>query len=160
MMVPMQVTVVPLFLIMRDLGLLNSYVSLVLPFVNAFGVFLIRQFMLGVPDEVIESARIDGATDLRVFWSIVLPLIRPVLIALTIFTFIGAWNDFLWPLISISSDQMQTVTLALARMQGRFETNYGLVMAGSTLAFLVPFVLYVVLQRRFVEGVASTGLKG
>jgi multiple sugar transport system permease protein len=160
MMVPIQVTIIPLFLIMRDLDLLNSYVSLVLPFINAFGVFLIRQFMLGVPDELIESARIEGASDLRIFWSVVVPLIRPVLIALTVFTFMGAWNDFLWPLISISSDDMQTVTLALARMQGRFETNYGLVMAGSTISFLVPFVMYVLLQRRFVEGIASTGLKG
>lgn len=160
MMMPGQITLIPLFLIMRDLNLLNTYISLALPIVNAFGVFLIYQFMLGIPDDLIEAARIDGARDLRIFVSIVLPLIRPVLIALTVFTFLSVWNDFLWPLVSISNDQMQTVTLAVANLQGNFVTRYGLVMAGATVAFAVPLLVYVVLQRSFVEGVASVGIKG
>jgi multiple sugar transport system permease protein len=160
MMVPVQVTIIPLFDIVRDLGLLNTQIALILPIINAFGVFLIRQFMSTVPDELLEAARIDGARDGRIFVSIVLPLIRPVLIALTVFTFVTAWNDFLWPLVIISDETMQTVTLAAARLQGRFATDYGLVMAGATVSFLVPFLVYVLLQRQFVQGVASVGLKG
>lgn len=160
MMMPGQITLIPLFLIMRDLGLLNTYISLALPIVNAFGVFLIYQFMVGMPDELIEAAKIDGARDLRIFLSIVVPLIRPVLVALTVFTFLSVWNDFLWPLVSISNEKMQTVTLAVANLQGNFMTRYGLVMAGATIAFAVPLMVYVVLQRSFVEGVASVGIKG
>ncbi|NDL59211.1 carbohydrate ABC transporter permease [Phytoactinopolyspora mesophila] len=160
MMVPVQVTMIPLFVIVRDLGLLNTHIALILPIINAFGVFLIRQFMSNVPDELLEAARIDGASDRRVFVAIVVPLIRPVLVALTVFTFLTTWNDFLWPLVVISDESMQTVTLAAARLQGRFVTEYGLVMAGATVSFLVPFLIYLVLQRQFVQGVASVGLKG
>ncbi|WP_420114737.1 carbohydrate ABC transporter permease [Pseudactinotalea sp.] len=160
MMVPVQVTIIPLFVIIRDLGLLNTHLALVLPIVNAFGVFLVRQFMSSVPDELLEAAKIDGAPDRRVFVSIVLPLIRPVLVALTVFTFITTWNDFLWPLVVISDESMQTVTLAAARLQGRFVTEYGLVMAGAAVSFALPFCIYLVLQRQFVQGVAAVGLKG
>lgn len=160
MMVPSQVTLIPLFLIMRQLELLNTYLALSLPVINAFGVFLIYQFMDNLPDDLIEAARIDGATDRRIFISIVLPLIRPVLVALTVFTFLTVWNDFLWPLVSISDQQMNTVTLAVAGLQGSFAQRYGLVMAGATLSFAVPLGVYLLLQRQFVEGVAATGLKG
>lgn len=160
MMVPSQVTLIPLFTMMRDLGLLNSYVSLFLPVINAFGVFLIRQFMGNVPDEVLEAARIDGAHDLRIFVSIVLPILRPVIVALVVFTFLTTWNDFLWPLVSITDDHIQTVTLAAAKLQGKFVTDFGLVMAGATVSFLVPLIVYAVLQRQFVEGVTSSSIKG
>jgi multiple sugar transport system permease protein len=160
MMVPVQVTLIPLFVIVRELGLLNTQIALILPVINAFGVFLIRQFMSTVPDELLEAARIDGARDARIFVSVVLPLIRPVLVALTVFTFVTTWNEFLWPLVVISDESMQTVTLAAARLQDRFVTDYGLVMAGATVAFLVPFLVYLLLQRQFVQGVASVGLKG
>ncbi|HEY0186355.1 MAG TPA: carbohydrate ABC transporter permease [Cellulomonas sp.] len=159
MMVPTQVTLIPLYRLMRDLGLLNTTVALFLPAVNAFGVFLIRQFLDAVPDDIIEAARIDGAGDLRIFWQIVLPLIRPVVVTLTVFTFISTWNDFLWPLVVTSDSAMNTVTLAAAQLQGRFTTDYGLVMAGATVAFLIPFLMYVLLQRHFVQGIASSGLK-
>ena len=145
---------------MRDLGLLNSYVALALPVINAFGVFLIRQFMKGIPDDLLDAARIDGASDLRIFFTVVLPLIKPILVALTVFTFLTTWNDFLWPLVSITDDQMQTVTLAAANLQGRFATDYGLVMAGATITFIIPLVLYMILQRQFVEGIVSSGVKG
>jgi multiple sugar transport system permease protein len=160
MMVPVQVTLIPLFVIVRELGLLNTQIALILPVINAFGVFLIKQFMSTVPDELLEAARIDGARDARIFVSVVLPLIRPVLVALTVFTFVTTWNEFLWPLVVISDESMQTVTLAAARLQDRFVTDYGLVMAGATVAFLVPFLVYLLLQRQFVQGVASVGLKG
>lgn len=159
MMVPLQVTLIPLFVMMRNLGLLNTHLSLALPVVNAFGVFLIRQFMNSLPDDIIEAARIDGASDFRLFRTIILPLIRPVLVALTLFTFLSVWNDFLWPLVITSSEDMQTVTLATARLQGRFTTEYGLLMAGSSVSFIVPLTLYVLLQRQFVQGIAQTGLK-
>lgn len=160
MMVPSQVTLIPMFLIMREMNLLNTYLSLFLPVINAFGVFLMRQFMDGIPDEILEAARIDGASDLRIFVSIVLPLIRPVLVALTVFTFLTTWNDFLWPLVSITDSKMQTITLAAARLQGQFTTDYGLVMAGATVAFIVPLVMYIILQRQFVQGITSSGIKG
>lgn len=160
MMIPSQVTLIPVFLIMKKLGLINTYFSMMLPFINAFGVFLIRQFMVNVPDELIEAARIDGCGEFRVFTKIVLPLIKPVLISLTIFTFISAWSDYLWPLILTTTDKMQTLTLAVATLQSNYTINYGLVMSGATLSFLPPFILYVILQKQFVEGIALSGIKG
>ena len=160
LMIPGQVTLIPVFTIMKRLGLMNTYLALMLPIVNAFGVFLVRQFMLNVPDELLEAARIDGCGENRLFISLVLPLVRPVLVSLTIFTFISCWNDFLWPLVTITRESMQTLTLALASLKGNYATNYGLVMAGSTLAFLPPFLLYVFLQKEFVEGIALSGVKG
>lgn len=160
MMVPVQVTLVPLYSIMREIGLLNTHLGLALPIVTGFGVFLMKQFAQGLPDEVIEAARIDGAPDRMVFLRVAVPLMKPVITALLIFTFLAAWNDFLWPLVSISQDQMQTVTYAIANLEGRSTTNYGLLTAGATVSFLGPFVAYLILQRRFVEGIALTGTKG
>lgn len=160
MMVPGQVTLIPLYTIMREIGMLNTHLALALPVVNAFGVFLLRQFMTGVPDEMLAAARIDGANEVQIFGRIVLPMMMPALITLTVFTFLTAWNDFLWPLVSITDSSMQTVTLAAANLQGRFATEYGLVMAGAAVAFSVPLIMYTILQRNFVEGAASSGLKG
>ena len=160
MMVPSQVTLIPLFIMMRDLGLLNTHIALFLPVINAFGVFLIRQFMESLPDDMLEAARIDGASELQIFGRIVLPAIRPAIIALTVFTFLTTWNDFLWPLVSITNDDMQTVTLAVANLQGRNLTDFGLVMAGATVSFLVPLVMYLLLQKQFVEGITSSSVKG
>lgn len=128
--------------------------------VNAFGVFLIRQFMTTIPLSLLEAARIDGASDLRVFWSVILPIIRPVIVSLTVFTFLTTWNDFMWPLISLQTNERTTVTLAISQLQGAFTSQYGMVMAGTTVAFLVPLVVYVVLQRQFVQGVTASGVKG
>ena len=160
MMIPPQVTLVPLYTIMRDVGLLNTHLALALPVVNAFGVFLIRQFMQSIPDDLLDAARIDGASDLQIFFRIVLPVINPTIVALTVFTFLTVWNDFLWPLVSISKDTMQTVTLAAAKLQGRTQVEYGLVMAGAAVATIVPFILYMFLQKQFVEGVTSSSIKG
>ncbi len=158
--VPGQVTLIPLFTLMRDFNLLNTYAALILPSINAFGVFLITQFMYEFPDELLEAAKIDGAGESRVFLGIVIPLIKPVLISLTVFTFISAWNNFLWPLVVASSDEMQTLTVALSLLKGHYTTNYGLVMAGAVISFVFPFTLYVCLQKQFVEGIALSGIKG
>ncbi len=160
MMVPAQVTLIPLFLMMKNLGLLNTYLSLAIPVVNAFGVFLIREFIDSIPDELIDAARMDGASDFRIFIAIVLPLCRPVMIALTVFTFLTVWNDFLWPLVTITDNKMRTVPLVAASLNGILTSEYGGVMAAATVAFAVPLLAYIVLQRHFVAGIASSGIKG
>ena len=160
LMIPGQVTLIPVFTIIRALGLINTYPALFLPIINAFGVFLLRQFMISVPDELLEAARIDGCGENRIFIEIVIPLVKPVLISLTIFTFISVWNDFLWPLVIATKPDMHTLTLAINSLKGNYTTNYGLVMAGLTLAFIFPFALYVALQKQFVEGIALSGVKG
>lgn len=160
LMIPGQVTLIPVFTIIRGLNLISTHLALMLPILNAFGVFLMRQFMQSVPDELLEAARIDGCGDFRVFRSIVIPLMKPVLISLTVFTFITSWNDFLWPLVICAKQDMQTLTLAISALKGNYSTNYGLVMAGSMIAFLPPFVLYIFLQKQFVEGIALSGIKG
>lgn len=160
MMIPGQVTLIPVFTIMKKLNMLNTYPVLFLPIVNAFGVFLIRQFMMGLPDDLLEAARIDGCGEVQTFVRVVLPLIRTVLVSLTVFTFISSWNDFIWPLVAATDTNMQTLTLALSVLKGNYLSNYGLIMAGSTLTFLPPFVLYIFLQRQFVEGIALSGIKG
>ncbi len=160
LVIPGQVTMIPVFVIMRSLGLMNTYPALILPIINAFGVFLVRQFMVSVPDDLLDAARIDGCGENRIFFTIVLPLVQPVLVSLTIFTFISSWNDFLWPLVIASKPAVKTLTLAIASLKGSYSTNYGLVMAGSTFTFIVPFLLYIFLQKQFVEGIALSGIKG
>ena len=160
MMIPGQVTLIPVFTMVRKIGLMNTYPALFLPVINAFGIFLIRQFMFNLPNELLESAKIDGAAEPTIFVKIVIPLVKPVLVSLTIFTFITVWNDFLWPLVIASKPEMHTITLAISVLRGNYLSNYGLIMAGSTLAFLPPFILYLVLQKQFVEGIALSGIKG
>ena len=154
LMVPSQVILIPMFIIIQKLHMMNSYAALIFPIINAFGVFLIKQFMGNVPDELLEAARIDGCKEFRIFYSIVLPLIRPVLVSLTVFTFITTWNDFVWPLITITDSTMSTLTLALSSLQGNYATNYGLVMAGATLTFFPPFLLYVFFAISFIYSTA------
>lgn len=160
LMIPSQVTLIPMFIIVRTLGLMNTYTAMVIPLLNAFGVFLIKQFMDSFPDDLLEAARIDGCGENRIFVTIVVPLLKSVLVSLVIFTFISSWNNFLWPLVIASKPNVQTLTVALSTLKSLYSTNYGLVMAGSTLAFLPPFILYIVLQKQFVEGIALSGIKG
>jgi len=161
MIMPAQVTLIPTFIIMKQLDMLNTLTALVLPILNAFGVFLCRQFMQeGLPDELIEAARMDGCRELRLFAFIVLPLAKPVLVSLAVFTFITTWNDFIWPLVIITDSTKMTLTLALSTLQTSYTTNYGLVTAGATLTFLPPFLFYLFMQRQFVEGIAFSGIKG
>jgi multiple sugar transport system permease protein len=159
LMIPIQVTLIPYFVIIRKLNLMNNYLALILP-LDAFGVFLIRQFMVNLPNDLIEAAVIDGCNELRLFLGIVIPLIRAVLVSLTLFTFIATWNDFLRPLLVMTSNKMLTLTLVMNTLKSNYITNYGLMTAGTTLAFLPSFILYVFLQKQFVEGIALSGIKG
>lgn len=160
LMMPGQVILIPVFTIMKEMDMLNTYPSLFMVILDAFGVFLMRQFMEGIPDELIESARIDGCGELGIFTRIIIPLSKPVIVSLVVFTFITSWNDFIWPLVLITKDEMKTLTLGLSMLQNAYVSNYGLVMAGATMAFIFPFILYCILQKQFVEGIALSGIKG
>ena len=160
LMIPGQVTLIPVFLIMKSLNLLNTYTAIIIPILNAFGVFLVRQFMSSVPDEILEAAQVDGCPELKIFFRLVIPLLKPVMISLTVFTFVTTWNNFLWPLVVTTSKEMNTLTVALSLLKTSYSTNYGLIAAGAVVSFFFPFLLYVVLQKQFVEGIALSGLKG
>ena len=160
MMIPGQVVLIPMFVMINYVGWTNTYAALILPMVGAFGIFLMRQFMVGVPNELLEAAEIDGCGEVRRFATIVIPLVQPALITLTIFTFTAAWNNFLWPLIINTRSNMHVLTITMATLSSNSTTNYGMVMAGATLTFLFPFTLYIFLQKQFVEGIAMGGVKG
>lgn len=160
LMIPGQVTMIPVFIMMNKMNLLNTYFALIVLIINAFGVFLIRQFMESVPNELLEAAQVDGCPEYRIFIQIVIPLIKPVLISLVVFTFVTSWNDFLWPLVSTSNSDMYTLTVALSLLKTQYQTNYGLILAGATVSFIFPFLMYVFLQKQFVEGIALSGIKG
>jgi len=160
-MVPGMVTFVPLFVLVSRLEMTNTYAGLVVPFLaGAFGVFFMRQFIFSIPDELIESARIDGAGELRIFTRIVLPLCRPALATLGILTFLGSWNNFLWPLVVATTEDKYTLPVALALYSvGQNDTDYGLLLAGSVVVVLPVLIVFAILQRHFVRGIATTGLK-
>lgn len=162
LMVPSSVTLVPLFVLMAKLGLVNSYASVILPFAaGAFGVFLMRQFMHAIPDDLLDAARIDGASEWRIFRSIVLPLLKPALATLGIFQFLATWNNFLWPLVALTDERMYTLPVALATFAvGQNKADYGLLMAGSVVLVAPIIVIFLALQRHFTQSVATTGLKG
>ncbi|MBA2757062.1 MAG: carbohydrate ABC transporter permease [Chloroflexi bacterium] len=160
LMIPFQVRVIPLYVLASDLGLLNSYAGLVLPsLVDAFGIFLMRQFIQSIPTDLMDAARADGASEPRIFVSIVLPLVKPALAALAIFTLIVSWESFLWPLLVASSTDLYTLPLGLSQFAGKFLTRVDLQMAASTLTVLPLLVVFLVMQRRFIEGIATTGGK-
>jgi multiple sugar transport system permease protein len=160
-MVPGIVTLVPLFVLVSNLGLVNTYAGLVLPFLaQAFGVFLMRQFMLSIPDPLLEAARIDGASEWRIFWQIVLPLSRPALATLGILTFLASWNNFLWPLVVATTENRYTLPVALALYSiGQNRARYDLLLAGSVVIVLPVLIVFILLQRHFVRGIATTGIK-
>lgn len=161
LMVPSVATFVPLFVIIANLGLSNTYAALILPFLTQpVGVFLMRQFMTGIPDAVIEAARIDGAGELRIFFQIVLPQCGPAIATLSILTFLSSWNNFLWPLVAAQSDSMYTLPVALSLYStGQNATNYSVLLAGAVLIITPILLLFIFLQRYFIEGVATTGIK-
>ncbi|MDI6642378.1 MAG: carbohydrate ABC transporter permease, partial [Elusimicrobiota bacterium] len=161
LMIPGQMTMIPVFLLLKSLGLLNSYLGLIIPAAaSAFGIFLIRQFMLTIPNDLIESARIDGCSDFRIYWNIILPLCKPVLATLGVFTFMGSWNDFLWPLIVMMKESKYTLPVALANLSGEYVTEFGLLMAGSVIVVAPIILVFVFAQRFIIESFAHTGLKG
>ncbi|EWT00393.1 ABC transporter permease [Intrasporangium oryzae NRRL B-24470] len=160
LMVPMQVLVVPLFIEMTTLGLQDTYMALLAPSIaSAFGVFLLKQAVEGVPRELDEAATIDGAGHLRIFATIVLPLIRPALATVAVFAFMGSWNSFLWPLVVIRSPEFMTLPLGLSTLQGQFTTEWDVVMAGSVFSIVPIAIVYLLAQRHIIAGVAHSGLK-
>lgn len=161
LMIPGVVTFVPLFVMVAKLHMINTYSALILPYLaSPLGVFLMRQFMLGIPDSLIEAAKIDGAGQIRIFTRIVMPLCAPPLATLAILTFLGSWNNFLWPMVAAQSQNKYTLPVALALYsQGQDATNYGLLLAGSVLVIAPVVALFMALQRFFVHGIATSGIK-
>lgn len=161
LMVPGVVTFMPLFVLVANLNLVNTHAGMILPFLaGAFGVFLMRQFISGIPDELLDAARVDGAGEHYIFWRIIMPLCGPALATLTILTFLGSWNSFLWPLVVATGEDMFTLPVAVAFLAtGQTETNVALLMAGSVVVILPVIVVFILLQRHFTQGIATTGLK-
>ncbi|KJS60125.1 carbohydrate ABC transporter permease [Streptomyces rubellomurinus] len=161
LMIPLQVLLVPLFQMMANLGWIDSYQAVILPFLaNSFGVLLMRQSFLDFPDELLESARIDGSGELRTFYQVVLPCVRPQLGTLVILTFMGQWNSFIWPLLMLNTQDKYTVPVALNTLTGLSHVDYSGLMLGSFLATLPLMVLFLLFQRQFVAGLLGGALKG
>jgi multiple sugar transport system permease protein len=162
MMIPGQVTMIPVYLILKQLGFLDTYAGLIVPtLATAFGIFIMRQFMQAIPDELLDAARIDGAGEFRIFFQIIIPLSKPALSALGIFTFVGSWNDFLFPLLVVSSDSMKTLPLAIASLSaGQYVQSWPILMAAATFVTLPVIVVFFMGQKYFIEGITMTGIKG
>ncbi len=160
MMLPIQVLIIPSYLLVKDLGWQNTFTALILPrIVSAFGIFLLRQYYLSIPRDLDEAALIDGSSRLGVWWRIILPLSKPALATLAIFAFLFAWNDFLWPLVVTDDPDMRTIQLGLVMFQGRYGTNWTLLMAGTVTATLPTIVAFLLGQRQFIQSIALTGVK-
>ena len=160
MIVPAQVTMLPLFLMLKSMGLVNTYVGVILPgLASIFGIFLIRQFAGSVPDSLIEAARLDGASEFRVYRSVVLPLCRPILYTLALFTFMGTWNDFMWPLIIMTDNTNYTLLVAIANLNGEHLLDLELMMAGSVITVLPVLILFLAFQRHYIRGIMVGGVK-
>lgn len=160
LMVPGQVFLLPQYMIMVKLGWLNTLQAVIVPgMFSAFGTFLLRQFFMGLPKELEEAARLDGCNHFQIYWKVMLPLAKPGLIALGIFTTLWSWNELMWPMIVNSSPESMTLSVGLSSLQGQYLTNYPILMAGSFLAILPMLVLFIILQKQFIEGIAVTGGK-
>ena len=160
LMIPIQVILVPLFLVISQLGLLNSYWGVILPrAAEAFGIFMVRQFMVSIPDELLEAARLDGASELSIFFRIVVPLSKPIIAVLVIFTFMWRWNDFALPLVVLMDQDMYTVQLGLNILKGQYNTEWTNIMAIALLSLTPMLVIFAFFQRYFVQGIAGSGLK-
>jgi multiple sugar transport system permease protein len=161
LVVPVQVGMLPLFLMLKQAGLINTYWAVIIPsMATIYGTFLVRQYALSIPDSLLEAARIDGAGELRIFTSIVLPTIRPVLATLGIFTFLSAWNDFMWPLIVLTGNDKYTLPVALAILSGEHVQDAELMMAGSVVTMLPVLAIFALLQRQLIGGIMAGSLKG
>ena len=160
MVIPAQVTTLPLFLMLNKVGLINTYAGVIVAgMATIYGIFLVRQFALGIPDSFIEAARMDGASDFRIYWRVILPLCKPILITLAIFTFMGTWNDFLWPLIVMTDDSMYTLPVALANLTGEHVQDTELMMAGAVITILPVMIIFIALQKYYISGIMAAGLK-
>jgi multiple sugar transport system permease protein len=160
LVIPAQVAMIPLFLLMKQLGLINSYWAVILPAsASIFGIFLIRQYAMSIPDALLDAARVDGAGEWRIYRSIVLPLLRPILVTLGVFTFVVTWNDFMWPLVALIDGDLRTLPVALAILSGEHVQDTELMMAGSVLTLLPILLLFVLVQRYYVAGIIAGSLK-
>ena len=162
LIIPFQLVLIPLFIIMSKIGWMDSYAALIVPFMApAFGIFLMRQFMVGsVPTELLDAARIDGSSEGGLFFRIAVPLARPAIGALSIFSFLGSWNSFLWPLIILRSSSKFMLPIGLANMLGLYNQQYGMIMAGAFLVALPMIILFVLMQRQFIAGLTVGAVKG
>jgi ABC-type glycerol-3-phosphate transport system permease component len=161
LMLPLQVTMVPLFLVIKEFHWQNTYVGIIIPFLaDPFGIFLMRQYILDFPDELIEAARIDGMSEFRIFSKIVLPLVKPAMMALAIFSFREAWDLYIWPLVIITTESLRPLTLGIALFMSNYGTDWNQLLAISTIAMLPMIVIFLSLQRYFVGGIVLSGLKG
>ncbi len=161
LVIPAQVSMMPLFLMLKQMGLINSYAGAVVPgMAGIFGIFLVRQYARSIPDELLEAPRIDGAGEVRIFFQIVLPALRPILVTLAIFSFLGAWNDFMWPLIVLSDQDLQTLPVALASLSREHVQDNEMMMAGSVVTVVPVLLLFLVLQRYYLQGLLVGSVKG
>jgi multiple sugar transport system permease protein len=160
MIIPSQVTMLPLFLMLKSMGLINTYMAIIIPgLANIFGIFLIRQYVISIPDSLLEAARIDGATDFQIYRRVILPLAIPILVTLAIFTFLGTWNDFLWPLIALTDNSMYTLPVALANLMGEHTKDPELMMAGSVLTIIPVIIVFLVMQKYYIRGIMMGSVK-
>ncbi|MBD9534528.1 carbohydrate ABC transporter permease [Stenotrophomonas sp. ATCM1_4] len=161
LVIPAQVAMLPLFLLMKQMGLVNTFGGVVIPaLASVFGIFLVRQYARSIPDELLEAARIDGASEARIFFQIVLPMLKPVLVTLAIFTFMGAWNDFMWPLIVLTDQEHYTLPVALASLSREHIQDVEMMMAGAVVTVLPVLLLFLVLQRYYIQGLLLGSVKG
>lgn len=161
MMIPFQLLMIPVYILSLNLGLQNTYLGMVLPHVTtAFGVFLMRQAFMTVPYELDESARMDGANSFQIWWKVLMPLVKPSLVTLTIFTFVSAWGDFLWPLIIVNDQNMFTLPLGLNMLSGTFTSDWRLIAAGAIISMIPVIVIFLLLQRFFIGGAMKGAIKG
>ncbi|MFB2934354.1 carbohydrate ABC transporter permease [Aerosakkonemataceae cyanobacterium BLCC-F154] len=160
-MIPFQIVMIPLYILTVQLGLKNSYLGIIFPsLASAFGIFLLRQAFQGVPKELEEAARMDGCSELGIWWFVMLPAIRPALVTLAIFVFIGSWSDFLWPLIVIDQPEYYTLPLGVARLAGTFSLDWRLIAAGSVISILPILLLFIIVQKYIVPSDLGSGVKG
>jgi multiple sugar transport system permease protein len=161
LVIPSQVAMVPLFLLLKQLGLVNTYGGVIVPaMASIFGIFLVRQYALSIPDELLEAARIDGASELRIFRLVVVPMLRPIIVTLAVFTLLGTWNDFMWPLIVLTDQDRYTLPIALASLSREHVQDNELMMAGSVLTTLPVLVMFLTLQRYYMQGLMAGSVKG
>ena len=158
---PIYVLIVPLYSMMVTFGWTDNYIALILPLAaQAIGVFLSRQYLLSIPDEILDSARVDGAGEWGIFWRIIVPLSQPVIAVMAILFFTASWNDYIWPLLVLTQDQMFTVSLGLPTLVGPYSQEYGAVMAGSFISTVPIVIIFLIMQRRFIEGITQGAVKG
>lgn len=160
-MLPLEIIMVPIFSVLKFFGLYNTLWALIIPpAATPTGIFLMRQYLLTIPDEIIQSARIDGASEWKIFYSIILPNAKPAIATLAIFSFMWRWNDYVWPLIAINSPKKYTLQLAIANFTGEFGTDYNSILAVSAISMIPMLIIFVIFQRQFVQGTVESGMKG